>query len=269
MSVQAQLSPESLGGTSALVPLDMAAEYLRIHPWRVLPLYVVAMGPFSAAMLLAIGVVSSQHRSAVPETCVWLTAATIWRWGWIAVVQRRVQHDLKGEPPGAVVGRLLPILLVRLVSNFAILWGGVLLIPAFYGLFLWGLAAPMLLEDDRPAWARTKATVTWIRQATGRLTRVCLSLLGLGLLLLVSVVAVQLFVVHVLLPSFLGLESADAVLTVQSRSWFLCLCYFVFVVLDLYWIVLSVMLFYDLQARRLGTDLFVRLRRLQSQARES
>ena len=127
----------------------------------------------------------------------------------------------------------------------------------------------MLLEDDRPAWARTKATVTWIHQASGRLSRVCLALLGLGLLLLVSVVAVQLFVVHVLLPSFLGLESADAVLTVQSRSWFLCLCYFVFVVLDLYWIVLSVMLFYDLQARRLGTDLFVRLRRLQSQARES
>jgi hypothetical protein len=248
-----------LGGGPALLPMDLAAEYLRGRIWHVLPPFLLAVGPLSAAVLVAIDVSATQHRAAVAEAGVFLTVATIWRWVWLAVVQRRVQADLRGRPPAKLRRRIVPILLVRLFAFFAVVWGWFLIVPAFYGLLLGGLAAPMMLERQGPAWNQTRDALVWVHKSAGRLLKVTSALLVLALLTVVSVVALQLLLVNMILPSILGVDTADLALTVQSVSWVLCVLYFLFVVFDLYWTVLSVMLYYDLQSRRLGTDLRSRL----------
>ena len=158
----------SLGGRSALTPMDAAAEYLHARTSRVLPLYLVAMTPFSLVMLIIIDVISSQNRSGLNEACLLLTLAPIWRWIGLAWIQRRVQADLRGEPPLALRQRWLSYLLTRLFANFLLLWGGFLILPAFYGLYLSGFAAPALLESDRPSYRQVRDGLTWIHQAIGR-----------------------------------------------------------------------------------------------------
>jgi len=248
-----------LGGGPALRPMDVAVEYLRGRAWRVLPPFLLAIVPFSAAVLMAIDVAVSQHRAAVAETCGLLTMATVWRWAWLAVVQRRVQCDLRGAAPAPLRRHMVAILLGRIFACVAIVWGGFLVIPAFYGFFLSGLLTPMLLEREGRAWTNTCRTLTWIHNAAGRLSKITWMLLVLFMLVTVSVVALQLIVVNMLLPGFFGLAPSDLALTVGSRTWVLCVCYFLFVVFDLYWAVLAVVLYYDVQSRRLGTDLRSRI----------
>ncbi|MAE63486.1 MAG: hypothetical protein CMJ18_04370 [Phycisphaeraceae bacterium] len=255
--------PAVLGGPSAFEPMDAAFDYLLRRGWRVLPLYVVAMAPFSAVMLLVIDSISSEHRSALPASCALLTAATLWRWAWLVAVQRRAQEDVRGEPPLPLRRRLLTILVVRLFSNSAMTWGGILLVPAFFGFFLGGMAAPMALEHDRRAWPLIRSTLGWIGAAAGRLGRVSLILGVLILLMTIGVAVLQALMVGTLLSSLLGLDVEDLKLTMGGSSWTLCVLYLLYLLYDLYWTVLSVMLYYDLQARRLGTDLRARIRALE------
>src|SRR6266850_5500193 len=99
MSMNIQPGWQSSDTRSSLHSLDAAWEYLRNHGSRVFLGYLVAMLPFSAAILYIIDIVSSQSRSSLANGCMLLTAATGWRWLWLSRVQRRVQEDLKGEPP--------------------------------------------------------------------------------------------------------------------------------------------------------------------------
>ena len=252
-----------IANQSALAPMDEAIQYLRDRPWRVLGPYLLGMTLYSVAVLAVIDVIASQHRAAIPEMAAMLTVATAWRWVWVAVAQRRVQEDLLNEPPPALWRRLPRLLWVRLWANFALVWGGLVVIPAYYGLFLSGFATPMVLEQETHTWPQIKNTLSVIHKASGRLTRVTSAMTVTLLLLAVSVFALQVFMVHTVLPSLLGLDSADLALTMSSWSWFLCMCYFLFVAVDLYWSVLAVVLFNTIKSRRLGTDLRARLRDLE------
>lgn len=245
-----------------MTPMDAAMDYVLDHLWRLLGPYLVAMAPYSAVVLLAIDVVTSQHRAAVGGVCALLVVATLWRWIWIGVVQRRIQQDVRGDEPLGLLRRLGPLIVVRIVVHATMVWGSVLVLPAFFGLFLSGFVTPMLLERQRHTWVQVRNTLSWILTASSRLTRVSLAFVVIALLLAVSVFVVQALLVHTVLPSLLGFNSADLALTLGSLPWVLCVCYFLFVVLDFYWCVLSVILFYTLQTRRLGTDLRAQLRSL-------
>ncbi|MHC4887385.1 MAG: hypothetical protein ACYTGH_20100 [Planctomycetota bacterium] len=235
--------------------LDLAIDTLRTDWSRLIPLYLWAMLPFSGAMVLLIDAVSSEHRAALPFACFLLTAATVWRWIWLSVFQRSVQNRLRGEAATAVWRRLPTILLTRAFCSLGLTWGSVLLIPGFYSLFLAGFAAPLFLEEDGPGLRQIRTGLGYINGATGRLIRIALALSLSTLLLLVGMGSFQVFLVKTVLPEFLGINTSALEVTVFGGTWMLCTLYLLFLILDLLWTTASVFLFYDLQARRLGSDL--------------
>ena len=121
------------------------------------------------------------------------------------------------------------------------------------------LAVPLLLEESSPALDEILKALGWINGAAGRLTRMLLALSAAALLLGAGILAPQLLLVDFVMPDLLSLNIAQIALTLRGWPWFLCLTYILFLVLDGYWTVASVFVFYDLQARRLGTDLRLRI----------
>ena len=250
---------------SCLAPMDGALEYIRGHPERIVPGYILGMAPFSLALLLLFDTVSTGRISALPFGCVLLTAATFWRWAWLGFVQWRVQHDLRGEAPPHLWSQWAVFLFTRLVSSLMITWGSVAIFPAFYGFFLGGFAAPLLLEGDDPAIRKITSTLKLINTALVRLGKISLVLTLAMFLLCIGVAALHVFLLGSLLPGLLGLDVTDLSLTMSTTFWVLCVCYFLLVLFDFYWTVAAVMIFYDLRARRLGSDLRLRLQHIKAQ----
>lgn len=249
---------------SSLLALDEALEYVRQRPDRILPPYVLGMVPFSGAMFFLLDAVASRHVGVLPFGCLLLTLATLWRWAWTAVAQRRVQQHLRGDPPSPLRPHLLDYLVIRLMASALITWGSLIILPAVYGIFLAGFAAPLLLEGEGRVLPKVRKTLGLINRSMGRLGKAGLALTMSGLLLLAGVMGMQSLLLGGILPSVLGLDASDLVLTMSSSHWLLCLFYFLFLVFDFYWTVASVMLFYDLRSQRLGGDLRRRLQLLQA-----
>jgi hypothetical protein len=241
-------------------PLDAAAEYLRRRADRVLPLYVIAMLPHAIIVAALIGAIVGQRRSDVARDCLYLVPATVWRWTWLAYLQGRIQQDLQAHRVAAFHRRILPILLCRLYSNAAVTWGSLLVgIPAFYGWFLGSFAAPLLLENADPTPLRIKDALSWIRHSGKRLFRILWAMTVIAVLLLVAIVIGQTILAQTLLPNLLGIDTADLNVTLGSWAWRLGILYFVLLLLDLFWTVASVLIYYDSQSRRTATDLRTRL----------
>lgn len=248
---------------SAVSPIDAALEYIR-EGWRsVLPLYVLAMGPFSAAMLFTIGVAASRNRSALPAGCLLLTLAVLWKWGFVAVLQRGVQEHLKGEPPLELRGRLFKILLLKLVSGCAMLWASVIVIPALFAFFVSGFATPMLLEEDGPVVPPAVKSIKWINKSIRRLLNTLAVFFALFLIATISIFALQMFLTGPVLAGILGIDSVDLELTLAGRAWIMSVFYFLYAGFDLVWEIAAVFVFYDLRAGRLGTDLSAALKALE------
>jgi hypothetical protein len=206
-----------------------------------------------------------ERRSLLTEDCLLLVGATIWRWIWLARLQYNMQNDLGviTNPGKHRFRRRLPaILQIRLLSHVMIVWGGLLIIPAFYGLLIGSFAAPLLLESDDPASTRIRAAFSWIRHSGKRLTRITFAMTALTLLLIFAAFVVQYSLSQSILPSFLNIETADLNLTLSSWSWRLTMLYLLMLVLDAFWTVASVMIYYDSQSRRLATDLRFRVQNL-------
>lgn len=247
-------------GGPCTAPLDAAVEYLRSRLDRVLPIYAVAMAPHAIVMILLIDVIVAEERSAAAFYCMLLAIAMIWRWAWLAVVQRNVQIDLQAPANQRFFRRLGPILLVRLIGNTAISWGSLLaMVPAFYGMFIGSFAAPLLLESDDPIMVRLRNALSWIQHSGRRLFRVLLAMTALAILLVVASFVTQTVLAQTILPSLLGVDSADLNVTLNGWAWRLRIFYFIFLLLDLFWTVASVFLYYDSQSRRMATDLRAQL----------
>ncbi len=90
-------------GGACTSPLDAAADYWRIKADRLLPLYVLAMGPHAIVTGLLIAAINGEQRSLASRYCFYLTAATLWRWVWIAWLQRRVQEDLRARSTAGIL----------------------------------------------------------------------------------------------------------------------------------------------------------------------
>jgi hypothetical protein len=249
---------ETQGACTA--PLDAAVEYIRMRIGRVLPLYVVAMLPFSIVMVLLIDAINSEQRSFAAECCVYLVAATVWRWIWLARLQQQVQEDLQARRGAGFWSRIGQILLLRLLGNGAITWGGFLAgVPAFYGLFVGSFATPLLLENTDPTFTRLKHVLSWIHHSAWRLGKIGFAITVVAALLTVAILVNQYILGQVILPTILGMDTADLNLTIQGWAWRLSVFYFVFLLIDAFWTVAAVILYYDSQSRRMATDLSIRL----------
>ena len=246
-------------GGSSTAPLDAAAEYLRTHIDRILPLYVVAMAPHALVSMALIEAISAKHGGRLQRLCIQLVAATLWRWIWLSKIQSLVQDELSGNRTAGFWRKIAPILILRLFSAVAITWGGFLILPGFVGLFVGSFAAPLLLESDEPAALRLRKAISWIAHAYKRLLRVTLALSLLGLVLTIAIFVTQFALIERLLPMLLGFESTSLRLTLESSAWELGVCYFVFLLLDLFWTVLAVVLYDDSRSQRMATDLRARL----------
>ena len=259
------VSPISLAGQnlefggSSMAPLDTAAEYLRTHIDRVLPLYVLAMAPHAVVSTLLIEAVVAQHGGRLQRLCVELLTATLWRWAWLSKLQAMVQEDLNGNRTTGLRRKLLPILVLRLFSSVALTWGSIFVLPGFLGLFVGSFAAPLLLETDEPAMARVGQAMSWIMHAYKRLLRVIVAISLMGLVMSVALLVTLYTVTDQLLPSLFGFQSTSLRLTLQGAAWRLGMGYAVFLMLDCFWTVLSVVLYDDSRSQRTATDLRARL----------
>jgi hypothetical protein len=145
-------------------------------------------------------------------------------------------------------------------GNVAVTWGSILVVPSFYGLYLGSFAGPLLLESKEPATGRVKLGVSWVRHSGQRLMRVVMVVSALAFILTVAVFVSQAALAGTVLPTLLGVDTADLDVTLGSWSWRLRVLYFVFLLVDAFWTVAAVFLYYDSQSRRMATDLRVRLR---------
>jgi len=247
-----------------MVPLDRALEYVSQRWTRLLPIYALALAPCTAVVLLLVDAISSQHRSALSPVCLLLALATLWRWAWLIVLQRRVQSDMRGVSSRLPRSRFFWIVLTRLYSSFAVTWGSFALFPAFYGFYLSAFVTPALLESPGSAPTEIKRAIILIHRSMGRLVKGGLTL-GLVLLLaLLNVVAAEFFLLRIVFTSMLGMPGVDIQLTISSLPWTLFVFYAMFLVFDFYWTVAAVFVFYDLQANKLGADLRSRLNALKA-----
>ncbi len=241
-------------------PLDAALEYCRVRADRVLPMYILAMTPHAIVTILLIDAVIAGHRSSVVTYCIWLTGAMVWRWVWLARLQYNVQHELRDLRNMQFWAKVPAILYLRLLSNVAITWGSLLVgVPAFYGLFVGGFAAPLLLESRTSAATRLKECISWINFTAKRLFRVSMVMTVITIIGIIAVFVSQAALVGTVLPSLLGVDTADLNITLGSWAWRLRVFYFLFLLIDVYWAVACVFLYYDSQSRRMAADLRVRL----------
>lgn len=296
------------GGAPALWSLDQSLEYLREHfvsaVWR----YMLAMLPFTLAMIFITQAVATGRRADVNVLCVVLTAATVWRWIGLAFMQRQIQIDIAG-PRAVPIRAVIPsIVCARAICNFAITFGVLiivlvfrgysplilmvpfLIVPATFGMFLSVIAAPLYLSGEwasPPAPSAPAATaaplsapppvlkparigptisnaIEWIWRAKGRLWRMSWALTIGSLLVGLLTLAFQAAVSSSTLADWFGLDAAKTRVIVNSVGWLILSSYLQFILFDLYFHIVGVFLFYDLQARRLGSDLFARLESLQA-----
>lgn len=246
---------------SSMASLDLALEYMRQRLMMLGPWYVLAVVPMMAVMLMTIDVVMTQRKAMLPVVCLGLTLAVVWRWIIQSIIQRKVQMELSGEVLVSVWRRIGPILMGRLVANFAMSWGGLFILPGITGFFAAGFITPAALIPGGSVMLGIKRAMGLT--VTGRLMRVSYVLFLGTMLIALGFVAMQIMLVQMILPSLMGISSVSLSLTMQSLAWMIAAAFFVFMLFDFYWTVASVFVFYDQQSRRLGADLRLRLIQLQ------
>lgn len=241
-------------------PLDLAIEYIRARIDRVLPTYVLAMAPHAVIAVWLIDAITGERRSRIATYSLYLVVCTFWRWMWLARLQYDVQRDLRGVAIANFWRRLPQVLVVRLISHFAITWGSLLAgVPAFYGFYTGSFAAPLLFENVGPTGAALKRLLSWIQYSGKRLLRVLLAITVIACIVTVAVFVSQAILSQTIVPSLLGLNTVDLDLTLNSWSWRLRMLYFIFLAFDAFWSVAAVFVYYDSQSRRMATDLRARL----------
>ena len=254
-----------IGTGTALSPLDRALEYLRERGAALLPAYAVGMLPFTIVALMLVDAISANDYPALAGLLFLQLGALLWRWVWLAVVQRKVQTDLRGVPPLRVRGRAVAIIITRSWTVLAQTWGIFLGIPFVAGFFLSSFATPALLEKSGPASVQIRRARKWVIGAFRDLLRIMMALLMGGGVFLAGIAAFHTLVIDLLLPLVL-VDTTDIKLTLGSSAWLLSMGYLLFVAFDFFWTTASVFIFYELQSRHLGADLQKRLAALSPEA---
>lgn len=250
---------DKTSNSPALRPLDDTVEYIRANGARVVPLYIVAVAPTTMATLMLLDTVSTGMYSALPEGCMLLSVATLWKWAWGSAVQARIQAALSGRSGAPLPGRMTYIIALKLVASMAMLWGSFLVLPAIYGFFLSGMAAPILLDSGRSALEGAQWAIRWVGDSMNRALKIISAVSILFLVAYLGVTLLQLMITHTVMPSLLGMDPTELSLTIWGWAWQMAVLYMLFLVFDFFWMVASVLLYHDIQSRRAGVDLGQRL----------
>lgn len=198
-------------------------------------------------------------RLGLTPACIAVTAAMLWRWAWLAKVQQVVMTDMGMPSRPLTLGLMGRIVLVRLIAHVGMVWGSLLIVPGLWSFYVSALVSPATLSPDRPVDGALRACLALVARHLGLLARHGMLLSLLMLLALVMMAGMQLFFLQTLLPSLMGMDSADLVITMSHLSWFLFILLVVLLAFDLYWSVGAVLLMQQLEARRTGSDLMARL----------
>lgn len=244
---------------SGLASLDRAVEVIRRHWGGILSRYALASGPMVWAGWLWIDAVVAQDRRGLGPASLAVTVALVWRWAGLSFVQAWVMRRTGGAAAGPVWPRLWAIVLTRLYANLAIVWGGLVVLPGVWGLYGSGMAGPILIQRRRRAWAAMRELGGLMFASLGVLWRHLSAVSGLFLVVVLNTVVIQWLVVNTVLPSLVGLDTADLRLSMAGAAWWISTFFLLWLGFDLYWAVACVLLLDQLQARRTGSDLSGRL----------
>ena len=265
--------------------LDRAIDYIRLRGAVIVPQYVIAILPQSLGAYLAIDAVVSQDRSMLPIVSLLLVAGTLVRWVGTSAMQYRIQGDILGKSPRVFARRLPTILAIRMLAAVGILWCALLLgkstesmiaglflapihsVTSLFGIFVAVLVAPLAFESSSGPSALLDTLVRWILKASWRLGGLVFYLSVMVLWGVIAILVVDHMMTNVVVANFLGLDSSDLALTLESVAWTLSELYLLWLIIDFMWSVVGVFLLYDIQSRRMGSDLRLRLRSLQSGVR--
>ena len=260
--------------------LDRAIDYVRLRGGRVLPTYIWGTLPQSAVMYFAIDALAHEDRSMIPWVSLLLVPATIWRWVGTLAMQHRIQTDLRGESPPRWIAALATVLSIRMLSAVALGWGiwisavswrfpfasifwaPIHVITSYYGILWAGLVGPLFFESTEKDQKLVATLFQWVHGNRQRMTGLVAYVSLLSGWAIVIVIILHLLLTNLLVAQFLGLDASDLKLTFLSTSWILTVSFGLFLIFDFFWQIAAVFLYYDLQSRRLGGDMRLRLRRL-------
>lgn len=228
----------------ALAVCDETLDFLRRHGSSLWPPYLFLSLPYIAAGIFFIDVVVGLDADGLPAACAALVATTFVRWLGGAVVQRRaiMLRDGREAPPLAEM--LRPYLWMRL---------------------LWEkrMAGPLALDPlTRGApWASWRRLQT----ASGSFSqRYGFAMFLFFLLGLVQVFATKYFLMDLVLPSVLGLDSQALRSVLSSRFWWLGTLLAYLLVMEFYQLIAGVVMFETLASRWSGSDLLVRIHKMRA-----
>ncbi len=253
------LRDDSLIRTGFAGPLDAAVEYIRLRLGWIFPLYVLAAGPLILLGMAAISTIVTHDATATPFFALLALPALVWRWCWLTVIQARVQEELSAKRPSGVLKRLPFVLVIRLAIAPLVLWGtGLLIFPALMAMAAGTMATPLLLDAPNTGWKQIKKLFRH-SIASGRAMKLA-GLLALIFIALGSgIYGVLELLGQFILPSLMGVSDPRISLIINSSAMALGFDFFTLLALDLLWCVTGVILYNELEARRTGADLRVRL----------
>ncbi len=255
--------PEADRGTD---PLDLTLAYLRRAGVDAGLLYLPAAAPVLAAGVWWIGVVTAGDRPALATASLALTAAWALRWALLTPLYARVMRDA-GLPVRITPRALLTVVAGRTIAHPLTVWGGPLVRP---GAWAWGFSSmvtPCVLTAQGPANTGVRQAGRLLGQHTRRLLR---QSTYAGLLAVVGALgftATLLILVTQLLPALTGHDFTTIKLAMRGPAWWLNTALLAVLTFDFVWVIASVFLAAELEARRTGRDLSLRLERLKARAR--
>lgn len=246
-----------------LAPFDRAFDDLRRHGRVLVGPYVLGMLPFTLAACWMLHLMVWNRADALWAAAVVLALAVPWRWLGIAVMQRRLMR-LHGRAIPPVRQRWRALWGWNLVAALVACAGLVFPLITLWGMALgalWGVAL-LVSPDPAPAVVRDVAG-RLLRQpwTTGRIMFVWV---GGGLLAWINGFALTLFVLHLVLPSLLGVDAPVATRALGGSTMVLGGLYAAFAGVDFLARIMAVHWHAQLHHVRDGGDLALRVAALRA-----
>lgn len=247
------------GGQGVLDALDGAMVFIRAHAGEMVLRYLLVSGPLILASLFWIEAVALEDRRGVRWVSLLVMLGVVWRWGVAGWLQAWVMRSVGMRRVSRPGQRALASVIARLYAHVGTVWLGLLVLPALLCTVLLGVVSPLLMREQGAAWPIIRRGLVQIYLSLGVVSGQLSLVFLLFVLVWINALTGQSLMVETVLPSLLGLDTADLRLWMVSLPWQLGMLLMLMLVFDGYWMVVGVMVADQLQARRSGSDLDRRL----------